>query len=418
MACANVAALPLQLLLRRHADWRDLPAAVVSEDKPQGTVLWTNERARRAGVLPGHSYAAALSLERELRAGVVAGEEVDRAAALLLDRLWRFTPEVEAALGCGVFWLGAAGLGGLYPSLERWAREICADLRAQGFECVVVAGFSRFGTYALAKSARANRVLRSPGEERAAAAGVPLALLDIAPDLRDVLAKLGIATIEGFLRLPAGGLLARFGHEAHRLHQLAAGEAWDPLAPRPLLDPLERSVLLDEPVAETTRLLFVVKQLLHPLLEALVVRGAALAALLFSLRLERAVGFGAPQRLEPAVPTLDTLLILDLVRLRLETLALGAGVIEVHVEAEAAPATREQLQIFAEEPRRDLAAANRALARLRAELGEDAVLHAVLRPGHLPESKFAWQPLAEIRAPRVPQLPAIASAIAGAASLA
>ncbi|MCI0651729.1 MAG: hypothetical protein L0Z55_07585, partial [Planctomycetes bacterium] len=41
--------------------------------------------------------------------------------------------------------------------------------------------------------------------------------------------------------------------------------------------------------------------------------------------------------------------------------------------------------------------------------------------GHLPEAKFAWQPLAEIRAPRVlhlPQLPAIAPAIAGTASLA
>jgi protein ImuB len=64
------------------------------------------------------------------------------------------------------------------------------------------------------------------------------------------------------------------------------------------------------------------------------------------------------------------------------------------------PASREQLRMFADKPRRDLAAANRALARLRAELGDEAVVRARLREGHLPEAGFAWEEVDEVPAPK------------------
>ena len=57
------------------------------------------------------------------------------------------------------------------------------------------------------------------------------------------------------------------------------------------------------------------------------------------------------------------------------------------VWADDVAASREQLAMFASKPRRDLRAANEALARVRAELGDDAVVRAVLRDGHLPEAR-------------------------------
>ena len=54
---------------------------------------------------------------------------------------------------------------------------------------------------------------------------------------------------------------------------------------------------------------------------------------------------------------------------------------------------QEQKPMFAERPRRDVAAASRALARVQAELGNDAVAHARLREGHLPEARFTWEPI-------------------------
>jgi len=95
LACVSLPAFPLQLLLRRHPEWAVYPAVVVAEDRPQGRILWISEKARRAGVLPGLSYAEALSLAANLRAGVVPATEVEAEVAALTERLRRFTPDIE-----------------------------------------------------------------------------------------------------------------------------------------------------------------------------------------------------------------------------------------------------------------------------------------------------------------------------------
>ena len=399
LACVDLPAFPLQLLLRRHPDWAGYPAAVVAEDKPQGLLLWVNEKARRQGVLPGLRYAAAFSLASTLRAGEVAPAESKKAITHLADHLMRFTPEVEPSVEePGVFWLNGAGLQHLYASPQQWAYAIHKDLRAQGFTVSLVVGFTRFGTYAVAKAKEGITVFRDPVEERNAAREVALNRLNIEPAFRDMLFKLGIKTVGGLLTLPPGGLRERFGKEAHRLYRRAAGDLWTPLEPRAPDEPARQKYILDDPEDDTTRLLFLIKQLLHPLLATLAQRHQALVALWLSLLIYRNDFF--KESLRPAAPTLDAAQILDLIRLRLESLRLPAGVVEIELRAEACAATSEQLRLFAEQPTRDLDAANRALARLRAEFGDEAVVCAKLTDGHLPEARFTWKPLSRVKLPR------------------
>lgn len=399
LACTSISALPLQLLLQRHPEWAAHPVAVVAEDKPQGLILCVNEKARRAGVLPGLRYAAALSLTPDLRAGVVPSAEIEKEVAALAERLLRFTPDVEpSSEEPGVFWLSVAGLDLLYPSIAEWARSIRVDLRAAGFSATVVVGFTRFGAYAVAKARQGTVVFGDPSQERAAALKVPLDRLDLDPDFRGTLSKLGVRSVGALLSLPAGGLLERFGPQAYRLYRMAAGELWAPLQPRQAEEPIQQALALDDPETDMTRLLFLVKRLLHPLLAALVVRGEALAELALRLLLDR-IGW-REERLRPAAPTLDAVQVLDLVRLRLEAVELSSGVIQIELTARGVPAAREQLQFFQEQPRRDLDAANRALARIRAEFGEKAVVRARLREGHLPEASFVWEPLERIALPK------------------
>ncbi|MGA0869663.1 MAG: hypothetical protein ACO3UM_12105, partial [Planctomycetota bacterium] len=61
LACVDLPAFPLQLLLTRERGFAGHPAVVVDRDEPQGKVLWVNERARRLRVLPGRRYAESLS---------------------------------------------------------------------------------------------------------------------------------------------------------------------------------------------------------------------------------------------------------------------------------------------------------------------------------------------------------------------
>jgi protein ImuB len=399
LACVDLPAFPLQLLLRRHPDWAGYPAAVVAEDKPQGLVLWVNEKARQQGVLPGLRYAAAFSLASALRAGEVAPAESKKAVTELTRHLMRFTPEVEpSAQEPGVFWLNGAGLQHLYASPKKWAYAIHGELHARGFMANLGVGFTRFGSYAIAKAKKEITIFRDPAEERSAARDVALNRLNIEPAFRDMLFKLGIKTVGGLLTLPPGGLRERFGKEAHRLYRMAAGDLWTPLEPQAPAELARQKYILDDPESDTTRLLFLIKQLLHPLLATLASRHQALVALWLSLLIDH--GDWLKEPLRPAVPTLDAAQILDLVRLRLESLQFAAGVIEVELRAESCAATSEQLRLFAEKPTRDLDAANRALARLRAEFGDESVVYAKLTDGHLPEARFAWEPLLRVKLPQ------------------
>ncbi len=399
LACVDLPAFPLQLLLRRHPEWVSYPAAVVAEDKPQGLVLWVNEKARQLGVLPGLRYTAALSLATGLHAGEVKTTEIQKAVRELTYRLMRFTPEVEpAAEEPGVFWLNGMGLKLLFPSSDQWAHGLYADIAAQKFQVSVVAGFTRFGTYAVAKMNKGITVFNHPAEERHTAHAVPLSRLDIDPDFRDTLFKLGIKTVGALLSLPPVGLRERFGLKAYRLHRMAAGDLWTPLDPCKLEESVKQHRILDDPENDTTRLLFLIKQLLHPMLGALAARAQALSGLWLSFLIDR--GGWLKEQIRPAVPTLDSSQILDLLRLRLESLQFSAGVAEIALEAESCQATAEQLRLFSGAPKRDLDAANRALARLRAEFGDEAVVQAKLTNGHLPEARFAWGPLNRVKLPR------------------
>jgi protein ImuB len=406
LACVDLPAFPLQLLLRRHPDWIGYPAAVVAEEKPQGLILWVNEKARKFGVLPGLRYAAALSLANGLRAGAIAPTEVQKAIQNLTHRLMRFTPEVEpSSEEPGVFWLNGMGLKLLYPSATQWARALHGDIAGEKFQVSVVAGFTRFGTYAVAKTKREITVFNDPAEERKVAQAVPLNRLDIDPDFRETLYKLGIKTVGALLSLPPAGLRERFGPKAHRFYHLAAGDLWTPLDPCKPEEPVKQRRILDDPENDTTRLLFLIKQLLHPMLAALAGRAQVLAVLWLSFSIDRS-GWRKEQ-IRTAVPTLEAGQILDLVRLRLEAMRFTAGVVEIALEAEGCAATAEQLRLFSERsvlsggPARDLDAANRALARLRAEFGDDAVVQAKLTNGHLPEARFAWEPLDRIKLPHI-----------------
>jgi protein ImuB len=406
LACVDLPAFPLQLLFRRHPEWREYPAAVVAEDKPQGLVLWVNEKARQQGVLPGLRYAAAFSLAAGLRAGEVSPAESKKAITELTQWLMRFTPEVEpSSEEPGVFWLNGTGLRHLYASPKRWAYAIHNDLRAQGFTVNLAVGFTRFGSYGVAKSKRGITVFRDPAEEQSAAREVPLSRLNIEPEFRDALSQLGIKTIGDLLSLPPGGLRERFGKQAHRLYRMAAGDLWMPLEPRAPDEPALQKYILDDPENDTTRLLFLIKQLLHPLLATLAARHEALLILWLSLLVDHHGWL--KESLRPAAPTLDSMQILDLVRLRLESLNLAAGVVEIELRAESCAATSEQLRLFersilsrVEGPSRDLDAANRALARVRAEFGDGAVVSAKLTDGHLPEARFTWEPIDRIKLPR------------------
>ncbi len=411
MACVDVPALPLQLLIRRHPDWSNQPVAVLKRDTPHGAILWLNETARRSGVLTGMSYAAGLALTSDLRGVEIAPDEITQNIATITELLRRFTPNIEPSdAHPGVFWLDASGLQPLFASLTAWAGQVQSCLRHSGFKSRIAVGFTRFGTYAAARTGLGTdhrkwneaTVFQDAATEQDAARQVALSRLDINPDLRDVLGKLGVHTVGAFVNLPAAGVRTRFGTDAHHLHRLASGDLSLPLQPQPAVEPLASHVDLDVPETNVHRLLFLIKRTLDPLFTALATRQHALTALELRLRLETRANEPRAEQIEKirtAEPTLDIRQVLNLLHLRVERQPLPNGVTAVTLLVTSVRATRAQLQLFQLQSRRDLRAADRALARVKAEFGEGTVVHVSLTDGHLPEATFTWQPLEHVVRP-------------------
>jgi len=389
MACVEVSALPLQLLRRRHPDWNDVPVVVVSEDKPGGTVLWVDERARAARVREGMRYAVARSLVNTLRAGEVSPAEITEAMAFLTEELQRHSPDVEPYLDDpGVFWVSGRGLSRHVSSWKDWAAELRSTVARAGFGAAVSVGFSRFGTFAAAKSGKQTIVFENPTIEKRTIRQIPLAHLGIDPSVRDALERLGVSTLGAFLDLPGPSVVRRFGSEVHRLFRLAKGELWAPLQPARAERVFRETHRFDDPETHHEGLVRLLAERLDALVPRVREANRQIAALSIALVLEDATTL--EERLGLAEPTIDARLLLGQLVRWLERVELSGGVVTVTIEGETRTALAEQLSMMAISPPRDLLALDRALFRLRARFGDRAVVMASLCSEHLPEASYRW----------------------------
>ena len=398
-ACVDAFAFPLQVLLSLHPEWIDHPVAVLDRDHPRGRLLWLNQEGKRAGLRKGMPYGQALSLVAHLRAEALDAVLLKRRAERIVETLRKFSPRVESAPDApGLFWLDASGLQRLHPDWKTWVEPLRLRLREEHHLYVaVVIGFRRFHTFALARSTRQSGLFHSPESEQQAADTIPLSDLELGPSSLELTRRLGIHTVGELLALPPESLRRRIGAEAFRLYRLARGDREEPLTNFESREDPTHLDHLDHAEKNTHRLLFLIKRHLHPLLEALSKEGEQLLALEMVLFFRD----NDPLRTEirPAEPTEDPLLILELVRLRLESISLELGVTSLGLSARGERTETRQMQLFVEASPRDVDAANRALARIRAEFGDQSVRQILLHNAHLPEARFSLAPMEKLTLP-------------------
>lgn len=403
LACVSLPRIDLQLVAQGRPEWKELPAAVVTEEKPLGLILAVNRAARAAGVRPGMRYASALGICPELRAGVVLAEEREALRRELTELLRTFTPEVESSrLDAALFWLNASGLERLYRSVAAWADAVDGALRARGVVASVAVGFTRFGTYAAAKRRCAVTLFEDEARERAESLEAPVGVLPLDHEVLLRLHQLGIVTVRDFVRFAPGALRRRFGSEVEELQRFARGDDAVPVQPIDAREPLRLGMRLLYPEGSVDALLHHLLDLLRELIALARSRRELVTELVFELVPERWQGQETPiiEEIRTASPTLDESRIGRLVRLRLESLTLAGPTMELAVELRTVPADRSQSDLFDGAPRRDPARALAALAEIRAELGNDAVQVAVLHDAHLPEEQFSWRRVERLSPPR------------------
>ncbi len=247
--------------------------------------------------------------------GKYFGEKLSAVTQELTVSLQTFSPKVEPIDHTGAFHVDPEGLRRLYGGYRNWATCIHRYLRARHWRCSVTVGFHRYRALAVAMLDGGVTVLDSAKEERAMSDRAPLGEFDLPGAVCESLATLGVDTLGGFLRLPGGELHSRFGQCALALHDRFADSLQLPIQPHAFEEPARISFQIDPPDDDQHRLLFAIKGALHSLLHQVTARAEAIQSLELSFQLERASLHR--EHVEPASPTVDSMMLLELIRLRL-----------------------------------------------------------------------------------------------------
>lgn len=388
-------------MVAQQPEWARQPLALVKEQRPTALLLEVNTLAAAQGLRPGMRYGEALAQVPALRARCLTAQQRQQIKDEMVEKLRAFSPEIEACgQNTGVFYAGLTGLLGLYASWDDWVKAVHQGL---GYQARVVVGFSRFGALAVSRRAQAppRQILDSVAEEDRLSREAPLWRLGVPAKLVLSLEQLGVVNLGQFLKLSSESLLERYGREAYELHRRAKKTRWDPLRPQAEPIPWVARMSLDYAEPDRQRLLLLCKRLLQPLLLGLFRKGRAVNRMEWVFQLQSGQKLSHPLGLSE--PSLEANRLLDLLRLRLETLQLEAGVTDLELILHDSEGPPQQLELFAESSRREVQAANRALDRVRAELGAESVVQARLCDGHLPAAGFRWEALTKLSGRPLPR---------------
>ena len=226
------------------------------------------------------------------------------------------------------------------------------------------------------------------GEEAAALASLPLAVLDMTEEQAEIFNLWGISTLGMLAALPEKELVARMGQAGKRLRQLARGELPHLFQPVEPAFTLEEHVELDSPVELLDALLFVVNIMLEQLILRAKARVLALASVGITLKLEG--GASHTRTVRPSLPTNEKQIWIKLLHLDLETHPPQAAILALTLEAEPGSTSKVQLGLFSpqlpEPSRLDV-----TLARIRGIVGDENVGRAVLTDTYQPGG-FSMEP--------------------------
>ncbi|WP_454015306.1 Y-family DNA polymerase [Aquamicrobium terrae] len=352
-----------------------------------------DEKAEALGLRRGMGLADA----RAMHPGLDIVEADPAADRRLLEGLadWcdRYTPLV-ALDGEDALFLDVTGCTALFGGERAMLDNMLARFFHQGFE--VRAAIASTAGAAWAAARFRGRHLVAPGGEEALLSPLPLAALRIGAQTRGRLESVGLRTAGAVMAMPRAPLARRFGAGLLLRLDQALGRLDEAVSPRLPAPPLSVERQLAEPVTLTEDVEALTQMLASTLRLDLERRGEGARALALALfRVDGAVsriavGTSRPlrdpalirrlfhEKLAAVAEDFDAGYGFDLVRL--SVLAAAPFALAQADLADTAAQEEEDLAIFAD--------------RVRARLGEGALLRPVAVESHLPERAVALLPFA------------------------
>ncbi|MFK0692212.1 DUF6504 family protein [Mesorhizobium sp. IMUNJ 23033] len=360
-----------------------------------------DERAEALRLKRGMGIADARAMHPSIDI-VEADPEADRRLLEgLADWCDRYTPLVAIDGADGLF-LDVTGCTHLFGGERTMLDEILTRFFHQGFD--VRAGLAATPGAAWAAARFCGDRIVAGGEEEELLAPLPLAALRIEPEIRASLESVGLRTAGAVMAAPRAPLARRFGATLLLRLDQALGRLDEAVSPRLPVAPLSVERHLSEPVMLTADIERLVGLLARALKSDLERRGEG--ARMLALLLFRVDGAVSRIAVGTSRPLREPVLIQKLFHERLAALEqdidAGYGFDLVRLSVLSAAAFDMQQADLAGEAQDSDADIALFADRIRARLGEAAVLRPVVVESHLPERAVTTVPFSEAPQRRAP----------------
>ena len=356
-ACLLIQDLPLAAALRAEPELAELVAREgkhVAIIEPRDKKPLEKKRgapqspAIIAGFLRGLTVAQARAAEPDLIVRAFSLEGMRSAEQALVDVAGSIGPRVMVAAP-GLVFIDLAGTQALFPTERGLLTALETRLADVGLAGIGSAGArlgigpTRMVAELAARHRDGGRILRAD-EAASFLVPLPLDLLDPKSELADRLSRWGVRTLGKLARLPRESLGARLGEAGVRLARRANGEDLSPFRVHPPELRFEEGAESEWAIADLEQLAFFLRGVLDRLLRRLRMRGYALRRLRLEFGLESGALF--TRELGLAAPTLETNVLLALVRLSLEAEPPPEGIARARLVATPDSVETAQLDLF------------------------------------------------------------------------
>jgi protein ImuB len=382
--CVYLPNLPLEAVASRHG-----AEVVVEEQHGIHRVVLADEKAEKAGILAGQSVNAACALLPTVtlieRSGLAEQQALEKLAAWLEQ----FT-SVVCFDGTSVLLLEIAGSLRLYGGLLNLRQQLLSGLEQQGFTAFVAIAPTPLAATWLARGGR-RACVRELSNLAKTLRTLPLACLEWPASVHRLLTGMGIKTIGDCLRLPREGFARRFG--PGRLLELdrALGQLPDPRTSWRAPERFCADYEMTEEHSDREILLSICRELLQQHERFLLARQLGSQQLLFSFFHLRAPATQLPISCARAERMAEHWF--DLLRLRFEQLSLPEPVIAVRLyggHTQAFNVHSSHLRFNGKPAGKGLHYSMSQLAeRLTARVGKQSVQGFVMVAEHRPQ--LAWR---------------------------
>lgn len=363
-------------------------------DRNARRIAALDERAEALGLKCGMGIADARAMHPAIDIVEVDPQADRRLLEGLADWCDRYTPLVALDGADGLF-LDISGCAHLFGGESAMLEDMAARFRQQGF-CARAGIASTVGA-AWAAARFSNRRVVAAGEEENFLAPLPLAALRLEPSVRESLESVGLRGAGAVMATPRAPLARRFGRPLLLRLDQALGRLDEAVSPRLPTAPLSVERHLAEPVTQVEDIERLAKSLSQALKPDLERRGEGARAL--GLMLFRVDGAVSRIAVGTSRPLRDPAVIQKLFHERLAALGqdfdAGYGFDLVRLSAlSVAPFAMQQTDL-AGQANDEGAGLEHFADRVRARLGEAAVLKPMRVESHLPERAVALVPFAE-----------------------